>query len=258
MIPVKLMTLTVSCFPLDDQDLQGKAWALTEVLRHQPPVTSESNLQLHLVYTAKGLELQTLHLEKKHSASLLTVDFVHGNTGYRRLHGGGIGQPLARAVGLKSGYRPTVVDATAGLGSDGFILASLGCQVTMIERSPIMGTLLSDGLERAANHPTTKEIASRIHLLLGSASELIIRQPERPAAIYLDPMYPHRHGSALNKQAMRIIRSLVGDDPDAATLLETALTVATNRVVVKRPKGAPTLNNRRPSHIIEQRFSHRV
>ncbi len=228
---------------------------LQAALHGQQTMIGDENQQLLLVYTAKGLELQTVHPGKKQPPSSLIVDFVHGHTGYRRFHGGGINQPLARAAGVKSGYRPTVVDATAGLGVDSFILAVLGCQVTMIERSPIIGALLEDGLQRAADHPATKEIMARIELRLGNSCEIITALPERPATIYLDPMYPHRLVSALNKQAMRTIRAVVGDDPDAATLLETALKVATNRVVVKRPQNAPTLNDRPPSHIIAMKNS---
>ena len=255
---------TVTCVPEDDEALLIKALALTESLypkgtslgaQHQQDGADNSDRQFLLVYTVKGLELQILDPKTGRHAAALTTDFVHGNTAYRRLHGGGIRQPLGRAAGLKPGYRPTIVDATAGLGIDAFILASLGCKVTMIERSPVIGALLDDGLQRAASHPATRDIVGRLQLVIGNSREIITSLPERPATIYLDPMYPHRHTSALNKQEMRIIRTLVGDDQDAAALLETALTIAANRVVVKRPKGAPELNARRPSHIIEMKNS---
>ncbi len=235
--------LAISCDPEDDPVLQAKAHTLEKILHVGEGRTSNSPYSILLVFTGKGLELRTSTLESTRFATTpLHIDFISGNTGYRLHHGGGIHQPLARAVGLKPGIRPSVVDATAGLGVDGFILASLGCEVTMIERSPVMGALLADGLQRAASHPATREIAERIQLCLGTT-------------IYLDPMYPHRRSTALNKQEMRTIRELVGDDQDAAALLETALDIASNRVVVKRPKGAPRLNTRCPSHIIEMKNS---
>lgn len=253
--PEPVLSLSVICDPADDTVLQGKAQVLAKTFpARQEKATGDAHPFL-LVYTTKGLELQTFNPAIKRYATTLSTDFLHGNAGYRRLHGGGIHQPLARAVGIKPNHRPTVVDATAGLGIDGFILASLGCKVTMIERSPVMGALLADGLERAAGAPATEDIAGRIHLLLGNAREIITALSEPPAAIYLDPMYPHRRGSALNKQEMRIIRRLVGDDQDAAALLETALDIAANRVVVKRPKGAPELNSRHPSHTITMKNS---
>jgi len=201
------------------------------------------------------LELQTLNPETGRYSTTLTTDFISGSAGYRRLHGGGIHQPLARAAGLKSGMRPTILDATAGLGVDGFTLAGLGCRVTMVERSPVMWALLADGLQRATEHPETMDIAARLQLHSGNAGEIISSLAEQPATIYLDPMYPHRRTSALNKKEMRIIRTLVGDDQDAAAVLEIALEFAANRVVVKRPKGAPGLIARPPSHIIEMKNS---
>lgn len=250
-----VLALTVTCIPPEDEALKIKALALTDALRLQQERVFNGDHPWVFVYTADGLELHVPNTKSGGPVTRLTTDLVHGNTGYRRLHGGGIHQPLARAAGLKPGYRPTVVDCTAGLGVDSFILASLGCLVTMIERSPIIGALLADGLQRAASHPGTKEIVDRMQLRIGNSCELITTLPEPPATIYLDPMYPHRRNSALGKQEMRIIRTLVGDDQDGAALLETALEIATNRVVVKRPKGAPELGNRRPSHIIEMKNS---
>lgn len=248
------LLLTVTTSP-GDEALQLKAQALAEALHLKQDVAAGSIPQFLLTHTPKGLELQARNPVTGRASTLLHIDFVHGNTAYRRLHGGGIRQPLARAAGLKGGVRPTIVDATAGLGVDAFILSSLGCRVTMIERSPVMGALLDDGLQRAAADPATRDIAGRIQLLIGNSSEIITSLAEPPATIYLDPMYPHRHTSALNKKEMRIIRTLVGDDQDASALLEAALTIATNRVVVKRPKGAPELGARRPSHIVEMKNS---
>lgn len=248
------LSLAVTCTP-GDEALQLKAQILADSLQVKQAAFSGIDHQFLLVYTGKGLELQTLNPETGRYFTTLTTDFISGSAGYRRLHGGGIHQPLARAAGLKPGLRPTIIDATAGLGVDGFILASLGCEVTLIERSPVMGALLADGLQRAADHPAIRDIVGRLRLLFGNAGEIITSLAERPATIYLDPMYPHRHTSALNKKEMRTIRVLVGDDQDAGALLETALASATNRVVVKRPKGAPELIARRPSHIIEMKNS---
>lgn len=242
--------------PADDTDLSGQTPPLTQFpcLKEHQGIDASSSSAL-LVHTANGLELQTFHPATRRPTATLGIDFLHGATGYRRQHGGTIHQPLARAAGIKANHRPTIVDATAGLGTDGFILAGLGCRVTMIERSPVIAALLADGLNRAAGHPATRGITERIQLLEGDATQLLTTLAQRPATIYLDPMYPHRRGSALNKQAMRIIRELVGDDPDAAILLEAALATATGRVVVKRPKGAPTLDSRPPSHTITMKNS---
>jgi 16S rRNA (guanine1516-N2)-methyltransferase len=253
--PEPTFSLTVTSLPPEDEALKIKALALAETLQLWQERAFAGSHSLVFVYTADGLELRVFNSGEGSRPTRLATDFVRGNTGYRRLHGGGIHQPLARAVGLKPGYRPTIVDCTAGLGVDSFILASLGSTVTMIERSPIIGALLADGLQRAASHPTTADIMERIELRIGNSCGIITTLPEPPATIYLDPMYPHRRNSALNKQEMRIIRAVVGDDQDSAILLEQALKIAANRVVVKRPKDAPEVDNRRPSHIIEMKNS---
>lgn len=172
------------------------------------------------------------------------------------MHDRSIKQPLARAVGAKPGFRPTVLDATAGLGGDAFVLASLGCQLTMFERSPIMAALLEDGLKRAAIEPLTAAIIkNNLQLCHKDTISTRIDSKESFYTVYLDPMYPHRKNSALNKQSMRTIRSLVGDDADAGKLLHVALSQATNRVVVKRPEKAPALSELQPSHVISMKNS---
>ena len=209
-----------------------------------------------LAYTPKGLQFLHMPPGTKKTFCLLFVDFVHGKSGFRLAQDCTSKQPLARAAGLKSGFRPTILDGTAGNGTDGFVLASLGCNVTLCERSPIIGALLEDGLDRAAREESTAEIVEqRINLELRDTRVYLDKASETFHTIYLDPMYPHRHGSALSKQTLRTIRSLVGGDPDGADLLETALAKAKNRVVVKRPLKAPLLSTLQPSHVIAMKNS---
>ena len=80
----------------------------------------------------------------------LQVDFVNGAVGHRLRFGGGRGQDIAKAMGLRAGKTPKIIDATAGLGRDAFLLASLGAEVTLIERSEKMHDLLHKGMARAA------------------------------------------------------------------------------------------------------------
>ena len=149
---------------------------------------------------------------------------------------------IAKAVGVQSGVRPTVVDATAGLGRDAFVLATLGCEVTLIERQPLIAVLLEDGLARASEDAEIAPIVARMHLRVGDAIRMLRTWDEElPQVIYLDPMFPHRDKSALVKKEMRLFRPLVGDDLDADELLDAALALASHRVVVKRPRKAPAL-----------------
>lgn len=146
--------------------------------------------------------------------------------------------PLARAVGLKGSYRPTVIDATAGLGHDALLLAAAGCQVMMLERSPVVAALLEAALARRYD-PAIQAAAERLTLLVGDARALLAQQAA-PEVIYLDPMYPAGKGAAKRK-GMALLRQLVGGDEDAGELLTLALARARRRVVVKRPLKAPPL-----------------
>ncbi|MBN1378898.1 MAG: class I SAM-dependent methyltransferase [Gammaproteobacteria bacterium] len=196
------------------------------------------------------LELQNL---EDRSFAPAFVDFVEGRARHRRLFGGGKGQPLARAVGIKGSRLPRVLDATAGFGRDAFVLASLGCQVTLLERSPVFAALLADALERAALNIETAEIVKRMNLQCVDAQHYLNSLPDNnlPEAVYLDPMYPHRNKTALVKKEMRIARELAGDDEDAAAVLDMALSRTTSRVVVKRPRTAATLNTIKPTTVIQ-------
>lgn len=168
----------------------------------------------------------------------LRIDFTSGAVAHRRQFGGGRGQALPRAVGMKSGKTPDIVDATAGLGRDAFLLASLGAQVTLIERSPRMHALLADALARAADSEVD-EIVGRMTLLFGDAKELL--PTLSPDVILIDPMHPERKKSALVKKEMRLIREIVGVDSDATELMNVALRTARKRVVLKWPQKADPL-----------------
>jgi 16S rRNA (guanine1516-N2)-methyltransferase len=179
----------------------------------------------------------------------LFVDLVNGSLGYRLRKGEGKRQAIARAVGMHCYPKPLrVFDVTAGLGSDAFVLASLGCQLHLVERSPIVAALLQDGLHRAISNPQIGAWAKHVLLSVMDSQKLLseLSLEDCPEVIYLDPMFPARTKSALVKKNMQILQELVGED-DNVSLLALALEKATKRVVVKRPKGAPHLQNKSPN-----------
>lgn len=240
-------TLPLSCTASSAALLQ-KAATLAKKLQIPCPPGPAAPPQL--VYTERGLELRLqLGGPDTVGTSVLHIDFIGGRSGYRHARNCTINQPLARAVGIRPGVRPTVFDATAGMGADAFVLACLGCRVTMNERSPVVGALLADAIDRALQDPDIAPIfRDRIRLVIGDAQAALRTMSDPPDTIYIDPMYPHGGTSALNSKEMRIIRAIVGDDVDGGELLAQALLTAAQRVVVKRPKGAPLLGERPPSH----------
>jgi len=180
----------------------------------------------------------------------LIVDFVGGAVGHRFRSGEGRKQDLPKAVGFSSGTIPDVVDATAGLGRDAFLLASLGARVTLIERSATMHALLLEGLERArAEGGRIAETVSRMTLVHGDSCVLLPQM--NPQVILIDPMHPPRDKTALVKKEMRLIRDIVGTDADSVQLMQVALEAAQNRVVLKWPlRAEPMAGVRKPSHQI--------
>ena len=182
----------------------------------------------------------------------VVVDFASPASLYRKTHGGGHKEPIVKAVGLKGNTHWHVLDATPGLGRDAFVLVSVGCNVTMIERSPVVAALLEDGIRRLrVNFP---KLAQRMTLQHGNSVEVMqYWHSDNVDAIYLDPMFPHKKKSALVKKEMRLFQQLLGHDPDADALLAPALALATSRVVVKRPNSAPVLGGISPSMAIKSK-----
>lgn len=223
------------------------AWAERLAL----PLQGEAQFLLQL--GAQGLQLSEVGPQ---APGPVRVDFIEGAVAHRRLFGGGSGQMIAKAVGVQPGVRPRVLDATAGLGRDAFVLASLGCPMTLIERQPLIAALLEDGLARARQDREVGPIAAQMRLLTGNAIELMgAWEGEPPQVIYLDPMFPHRDKSALVKKEMRLFRPLVGDDMDAPALLAAALALASHRVVVKRPRKAPIIDGPKPGYALDGKSS---
>ncbi|ART62212.1 class I SAM-dependent methyltransferase [Kushneria marisflavi] len=235
----------------DDAQSHALAHRLGLTLASTP---DSDDLWLH--YGEQGLVLGG---DKRQFGAPIQADLVGGGVAHRRQFGGGRGQLIARACGLKQGVSPDIIDATAGLGRDSAVLASLGSRVLMIERHPVVAALLFDALERARRQEDLKTLTQRLFFVEGDSSQtlsaLVAASSVAPQVIHLDPMYPHQDKSALVKKEMRLFRRLVGDDMDAPQLLAQALDLATHRVVVKRPKGAPPIEGPSPSHEIVSKNS---
>ncbi|MDG6895322.1 class I SAM-dependent methyltransferase [Volucribacter amazonae] len=222
-------------------------------------IVAEHNQPLALVKTTHQDTQTRLELRKLDEPKLgaIYVDFVGGTMAHRRKFGGGRGEAIAKAVGIKKDRLPTVIDATAGLGRDAFVLAVLGCQVRLIERHPVVRLLLQDGLQRAYQDPDIGELLQQnLRLLPQTHLAQLNANLDYADVVYLDPMYPHKQKSALVKKEMRVFQQLVGADLDADLLLTPALQLARQRVVVKRPDYAQFLAEKVP-HFSRETKNHR-
>jgi len=215
-----------------------------------------------LLFDSHGIVLQQTG---RKAPGPIRAEFAEGAVDHRRKFGGGKGQMIAKAVGVKANVYPRVLDATAGLGKDAFVLATLGCKVQMLERSPCVYALLEDGLARARNvyeDAELQQIIARMELLPVDSHDYLFQQLNscdketmRPDVIYLDPMFPDRQKTADVKKEMAAFHQIVGKDEDADALLENALLLSNYRVVVKRPRKAPFLANKTPSYQLEGKSS---
>lgn len=192
------------------------------------------------------LLLQTseyLMLYQTQTQQNLVVDFLTGAMRYRRAQGGR--ELLIRACRVKNVSALHIIDATAGLGRDAYILANQGHQLHLIERSPYIAALLADGLQRLAKTDTA--LAQRMQLVTEDAQQYLMQlAPHSADVVYLDPLFPERNKSAAVKKSMRLLHDLLPADDDADNLLAAAQQVARHRVIVKRPRTAPYLARYQP------------
>ncbi len=159
---------------------------------------------------------------------------------------------------MKSGVTPSVLDTTAGMAGDAFVLATLGCSITLLERSPMIFALIEDAVERASLNESFEPILKQgFNIINQDANDYIKEQLSAnstpPDVIYIDPMYPHKKKSALVKKDMQILQRLHGEDDNAAELLKNALLYAKKRVVVKRPAQTETISDKKPNTCIKSK-----
>lgn len=155
---------------------------------------------------------------------------------------------LVHAVKVKGIGEPLVVDATAGLGEDSFLLAAAGCRVLLFEYDSVIFALLSDALERAKRDPETAPIASRMTLFPGDSIPALPTLMPHPDVVLLDPMFPERTKSALVKKKFQLLHQLERPCENERALFDAALAAHPKRIVIKRPAKGPYLAGVKPSY----------
>jgi len=188
----------------------------------------------------------------------LSIDFRSAQLNYRRQHGGRFSQSLAKAVGLKTILKkektPLVLDCTAGLGRDAFMLASWGCRVLMVEQSRVLALMLEEALALAAMSPVA-EIIDNLELRHDDSLGYLQAHAEasRPCVIYLDPMFPERKQTAKVKGELQILHKLHDSEVfhTDELLLAAALEIPNCRIVFKRPSSATPVSSRLPGYQVK-------
>ncbi len=224
----------------EDELFRPAAIALAKQLALPLRSTYEGDCDYSLEFTVEGLQLV---VDKNPLFTPLSIDFLSGKAAYRRAHGGGHKQLLTKACGVKPNKPLFIIDATAGLGQDAFVLACLGCRVLMLEQSAIVAALLQDALQRLQQNPSGQQL----HLTLiniNAIQYLNACNPEtKPDVVYCDPMFPERKKTAQVNKGMQILQDLIPCEASPEKLLRAALTCCKQRVVVKRPRHAPAISH---------------
>jgi len=170
----------------------------------------------------------------------LYVDFVGGALNYRVRKQNQSKDLILRAVG---GGGQRILDLTAGLASDAYVLAENKCEVTAVERSEVVSILVEDGLRRGLNNLRTEGACKRIHLKNSDALSFLESEINTTwDTVYIDPMFPKKEKTALPKKELQLLQQIVGlgDEEESRRLLSRSGRFS-RRVVVKRPMSAPEL-----------------
>lgn len=147
---------------------------------------------------------------------------------------------FARALGIKGGLKPRVLDLTGGLLGDSLLFLAAGCEVVALERNPLIAFVIESALKNARH-----ELLRRFRFQKADARDFLSEKPDVDV-IFFDPMFEDANQKASPKKEMRIFRSLLAGDADAETVLEKALSTGVKRIVVKRPRLSRELLDQRP------------
>lgn len=172
---------------------------------------------------------------------------------HRLKHASHRNELIARAC--QTNLQPSILDATAGLGHDGLLLAWLGAKVTLLERHPVVFVLLQAALQQVQQEASFASVISRIAVVHAEASDYLRGlTAESFDVVYLDPMFPKSQQpdkkKAQVKKEMQILQILLSQQQalDAGDYLLALARQVASRVIVKRPRHAPPLDQATPDH----------
>lgn len=132
---------------------------------------------------------------------------------------------LGKALGKEA--KQLVWDLTGGTARDALTFFLWGHEVHVFERNVVIAALLIDALRRAP------ELKDRFQITFGEAHKKSI--PEKPDAIYYDPMFPEDIKKSRPKKEMALFKILTSGDDDQEEVLDWALGCGASRIILKRP-----------------------
>lgn len=152
---------------------------------------------------------------------------------------------LKKAIGFDSKISKKILDCTAGLGHDAFILALLKQNVTVVEKNMGLCILFELALENLPQTPYFQEAKERITIINDDSASLAGKLSDYDV-IYIDPMFEDR-GNAGRSGMMSLISDYLDDFTDVSDVL---IRSKFNRLVIKRQKQFKQSGNIAPSFIL--------
>ena len=194
--------ITISAVGYEHEGLHDKAKALAEELNFA--LDKDAGLCLFVAEERLSLKIPGF--------SPIFAEF--GAAFWSKRKSEGKKQGLVRACKPSAGLK--IIDATAGWGRDSAVLASFGAEVLMLERHPVMASLLLDALLHRSELDQ-QQLNLQFHAEDAYSYLNSLDAANYPDVIYIDPMHP-------------------GPDDDALRLIQLAINRTKQKVVVKWPQ----------------------
>jgi len=152
---------------------------------------------------------------------------------------------LKKAIGYGGESSQKILDCTAGLGHDAFILALLGQYVTVVEKNKGLCILFELALESLPQTSYFQEAKERITIINDDSASFVDKLFDYDV-VYIDPMFKDR-GAAGRSGIMSLISDYLDDFTDVSDVL---IRSKFNRMVIKRQKKFKQSGNISPSFIL--------
>tara|TARA_B100001564_G_scaffold350570_1_gene355204 strand:- start:316 stop:1029 length:714 start_codon:yes stop_codon:yes gene_type:complete len=138
-----------------------------------------------------------------------------------------------------------ILDCTGGFGRDGFLLNSMGHDVTIIENSPVVAMILKNALWRYGN--------KSIKFFFGNAYDYMKHSIQKYNYIYLDFMFEKLKNKSLSSKNDETLKCISFQDNDKNKIIQMAQRITINKVIVKEPINSVS-NLLKPNHIIKTKL----
>lgn len=159
---------------------------------------------------------------------------------------------LLKACRINGNEKIKLLDCTAGLVKDTFVLASNGYSVIAIEKNKTIFNLIDNAVKIGTKNEYIKKVLDRIKFLNMDSIDFLENSEEKFDCIYLDPMFEESKKSRLVNKNMQIFHKLT-DNSDNKKLFNLAMEKVLKKVVVKRSLYGELLINKTPDFQIKEK-----